>query len=154
MKKGLKILISIIVVIIIFVGGWYLMINAPYNPNKSKINYQLKNSPYNNICNGLNTEECKSDEKCIPFITSSCRQCEDLIYEGCYGLTDKQIEDKHGNCNNACIEQGFSKGSCQTLSVIENPCEMRLNKTTITSYDGYCENKPYIGGISNTCCCE
>jgi hypothetical protein len=61
------------------------------------------------------------------------------------------------SCNSACLEKGFSEGKCETLGVIPDPCESGLNKTTIYSQDGYCEeykrDGQRVAGVGNMCCC-
>jgi hypothetical protein len=71
-------------------------------------------------------------------------------------------------CNNACIKEGFVAGNCETLSVMPNPCETKLNLTTITSQESYCEEygkdqvswfawnveKVRVDGVGNMCCCS
>jgi len=61
-------------------------------------------------------------------------------------------------CAAACIEQGFTEGNCETLGVMPNPCETELNKTTIYSQNGYCEEYRREGqrvdGVGNMCCCS
>ena len=61
-------------------------------------------------------------------------------------------------CSKACIQNGFKEGKCETLSVLPDPCETNLNKTTIYSQEGYCpEYRPggqAVGGVGNMCCCE
>ena len=72
-----------------------------------------------------------------------------------YGCSSPKGNDV---CLAACIEQGFTEGSCETLGVMPNPCETNLNKTTIYSQDGYCEelgiNGQKVLGRGNMCCCN
>lgn len=81
-----------------------------------------------------------------------------IIIVGFLFISGCSISKENNPCNQACTEQGFSKGSCQTLNVIPNPCETELQQTTITSHEGYCpiykRNGQIVDGIGNMCCCE
>lgn len=66
-------------------------------------------------------------------------------------------------CNKACIEQGYSSGSCEDLSVMPNPCEEKLGRTSLYDYKSLCDpietcvqrlTLNRISGRGNVCCCE
>ena len=71
------------------------------------------------------------------------------------GCNKSEIQD---TCNSACLKQGFSEGSCEVLGVKPNPCETELQKTTITSQEGFCptykRDGQFVEGIGNICCCS
>ena len=94
--------ISAVIISVIYLSLLILYLYRFYNPGSTAYldkygpldltkEYQLKNSEYNEICKNLKDNECKENEKCVPFYTSSCEACNDIIYDGCYGLTDTQI---------------------------------------------------------------
>jgi hypothetical protein len=64
-------------------------------------------------------------------------------------------------CSTECQAKGFASGTCEALGVLENPCETNLNKTSIFSNEGLCDEyrpeelKPgqKIVGKANVCCC-
>ena len=107
MKKSVKYLLTFFGFLLIVVTIFYLydILNVDNYKEFTK-EFQLKNSPYNKLCTELNRKECTDNEKCIVFSTSSDKYTMDVVFDGCYGLTDEQIEKHRENKKLCSTENG------------------------------------------------